>query len=71
MRRCRATVETSKTTAADTEQGNLKKWTEIKTDNMTQFDIFHALVKIQSTQYYELYLKQPNSVIYIKMTIFK
>ena len=27
------------------------------------FDICHALVKIQ---YYQLYLKQPNSVIYVK-----
>ena len=38
---------------------------------MTHFDIFHALVKIQSTQYYELYLKQPNSVIYTEITNFE
>ena len=74
VRRCRATVQTSKTTTADTEQGHLKKWTEIKADDMTHSDIF-TLVKIQSihsTQYYalllysELYFKQPNSVSYQK-----
>ena len=54
----RTSVETSKTTAADTKQGHLKKWTEIKADDMTHFDICHTLVKIQSihsTQYYALF----------------
>ena len=58
VRRCRATVQTSKTTTADTEQGHLKKWTEIKADDMDHFDICHTLVKIQSihsTQYYALF----------------
>ena len=37
--------------------------TYIEAEDLTHFDIWHALVRIQSTQY-QLYFKQPKSVKY-------